>query len=192
MKGNNSYKTPSKEQGSSKLIDINSLSQHWSPEERRVECSKEGKLKVRSIQGGHVALRGGDYIANAFGEAATVSFCLYNNDKKYGLTVAHLFRRVGDVVYAFSNDTPAANGKYQISQIGHVVSMDANTDSLVFEIRRWVDIEDLCLAPECGLAGPLKIPDWDSVPPPAKWFDSCWVWGPASWCCWRGFGKLER
>jgi hypothetical protein len=38
-----------------------------------------------------VALRGGDFITNAFGEAATVSFCFSNNDKKYRLTVAHLF-----------------------------------------------------------------------------------------------------
>jgi len=144
MKGNNSSKTPSREQGSSNIIDINSLSQQLSPEERRVECSKEGKLKVRSIQGGHVALRGGDFIANGFGEAATMSFCFYKNEKKYGLTVGHLFQRVADVIYTFSSDTPDPDsGKYLISQIGHVVSLDANTDSLVFEIRRWVNIEDL-------------------------------------------------
>jgi len=111
-----------------------------------------------------VALRGGDYVTNIFGEGATVSFCFYSYDKKYGLTVAHVFRRVGDVVCAFSTDTRGPNGKYQISQIGHIVSFDANTDSAVFEIKRWVDIENLRLAPESGLWGPLKITDLDTVP----------------------------
>lgn len=46
-----------------------------------------------------------------------------------------------------------------------VVSMDANTDSMVFKLNDEVRIDSLCLPPEAGLQGPLEIPHWDSLPP---------------------------
>ena len=127
MEKNASLKTPDK------VIDFNSVSQKWSPEddEARIERSNADGYKIRSIQGGHVALRGGDYnIINKLGQGVTVSFCFFNNGKKYGLTVAHIFQRVGDIVCAHSStDTRGPNGKYVIAEIGKVVALHWNTDS---------------------------------------------------------------
>lgn len=154
-----SLKTPEK------VIDFNSVSKKWSPEDARIERSNADGYKVRSIQGGHVGLRGGDYITNKLGQGVTVSFCFFNNGKKYGLTVAHIFQRVGDIVFAHSTDRRGPNGKYVIAEIGKIVALHWNTDSAIFEIRGWVEIEALYLAAQSGLAGPLKITDLDTVPP---------------------------
>jgi len=110
-------------------------------------------------------LRGGDYILNSNFEAVTLSFCFYKDGKKYGLTVAHLCRSVGDPVYAFGSDTRHPDGSYDVVHLGSVVSMDAKTDSLVFEIRDNILIDSYCLSPEAGLQGALVIPDWNSLPP---------------------------
>jgi hypothetical protein len=123
------------------------------------------EMKVRSIQGGRVPLRGGDYVLNLSGGSVTLSFCFYKNNKKYGLTVAHFCRRVSDTVYAFNLEEPQPNGRYTITPIGKVVSMDNNTDSAVFEIAQLVPIEPYRLAPRAGLGtSMLRIPDWSSLP----------------------------
>jgi hypothetical protein len=142
----------------------------WSPEDLRVARTNEKLFKVRSIQRGQLALRGGDFVLNERGEAVTVSFCFAKNSKKDGLTVGHLVRCLGERVLAFSSDTPDANGSYRTVDIGFVVSLNANTDSLnanadslVFEIRDNIEIEPFRLPRQAGLRDALVIPDWDSL-----------------------------
>jgi hypothetical protein len=63
-----------------------------------------------------------------------------------------------DHVYAFGSDTPDDNGAYDTVEVGvgKVVSMDANTDSLVFKLKDEIEIkiDPLRLPPEAGLQGP--------------------------------------
>jgi hypothetical protein len=102
-------------------MDAASLSKKWSPEEARVQRSQRDEMKLRSIQGGRVPLRGGDFVLDRSGGSVTLSFCFYKNNKKYGLTVAHLCCRVSDTVYVFNLDEPLPNGRYAITPIGKVV-----------------------------------------------------------------------
>ena len=72
---------------------------------------------------------------------------------------------------------------YSMFQIGSVVSKSTVTDSLVFEITDHIDIAPYrTMAPQSGVAGPLVLPDPNSIPPrPIVGFWRAVSWG--SRCC---------
>ena len=145
-------RTPTKE------VDIDLLTQLWSPEEQRIARSNQGRYKVRSIDRGRSPLRGGDVVLTERGEAATLSFCFTANSKRYGLTVGHLVNRKGDKIFAFSQDLPNPNGRYPIREIGTVVSLKTKSDSLIFEITANIRVLDLCSSPAGGLRQKITLP----------------------------------
>lgn len=109
---------------------------------------------VRSIRNGTVPLRGGDCIFNWRGDRATLSVAWAHPTRgglKYGLTVAHLvtsvpFWELGEPIFAFNSDIPVewtTDGQpvYKRIQIGRVVSIDHDTDSLIFQIHDCIKID---------------------------------------------------
>lgn len=152
------------------LIDVNSLQSQWAPaREQRV---RNGEKKVRSVADG--PLRGGDWVLNADGQAATLSFIFEHEEEIFGLTVGHLAKGVGDSIFVFAESdmlpNPDGTGKsYFQFEIGVVVSKSQDTDSLIFKINTQLNLvvtELMKLSPESGLITPLELPDVTPQPPP--------------------------
>lgn len=100
---------------------------------------------VRSMSNNTVPLRGGDCIFNRRGDRATLAVAWERQGKKFGLTVAHLVnsaqpsRGEGEPIFAFNCSMPLGwmqdgTPVYKRILVGKVVSIDHDTDSLVFEI----------------------------------------------------------
>lgn len=93
----------------------------------------------------------------------------------YGLTVAHLVQRLGEVVYAFASEEPLSaeeedededdSPTYATRAIGTVVSISQETDSMVFVLNGGVDARPMELPPQSGLIGKLKFPKQNPSPP---------------------------
>jgi hypothetical protein len=154
------------------MIDVSALQQQvWLPEAGAVRFSS-GRRKVRSATDG--PLRGGDFVLNKDGGAATLSFCFQYESENFGLTVGHLALNIGDSIFAFSESEPIPHPpdddhgeSYFIYEIGKVVSYSEETDSLVFRIATHVQIADcLTLAPASGLQGQIRLPTPNRSPTP--------------------------
>ena len=113
---------------------------------------------------------------NEAGGGATLSFVFQFEGSAFGLTVGHL-ANVGDSIFCFLDsvmlEDPLPDGEapsdpsmsYSMFQIGSVVSKSTVTDSLVFEITDHIDIAPYrTMAPQSGVAGPLVLPDPNSLP----------------------------
>lgn len=97
--------------------------------------------------------------------AATAGLFYENNGKNYGITVAHLadivdvygnIQRLGDVgdsISAFDSDEPDENGIYNRVEIGKIVSIDRDTDSMIFEVLPRFKISPLVVTIGSGGAG---------------------------------------
>jgi hypothetical protein len=175
-------------------IDLEVLKKMWSPgRERRHQLgtikiespaalSSIGAVKDTMIPARAGALRGGDWILNKDGGAATISFFFLHDGETYGLTVGHLVEKVGDPVFCFSQATKLPNPfpqnsevseghetdeSYFMHEIGSAVSLSRSTDSLVFDLNGMVSVsEPLKMAPGSGIMGKLKLPDVRQVMPP--------------------------
>lgn len=151
------------------LIDLAAVEKKWSPNREQRYATK----KIRSARDG--PLRGGDWLLNADGQAATLSFCFEFQREVYGLTVGHLCPKgIGQSIFCFSESTmlenPVPDGDsdiespgewYFMFEIGEVVSKSLTTDSLVFKLyHNVVDVADFkTLAELSGLERPLELPD---------------------------------
>jgi len=127
-----------------KIIDIDQLVTHWSPEERRDERTGAGHQKVDATIQGKEALIGGAFLANRDEDAVTLSFAFQGRDgKTYGLTVAHNWESCGDPVYAYSSNTydDPHTRKYPLEIIGNVVHLSETTDSMIFEFQPHVKVD---------------------------------------------------
>jgi hypothetical protein len=113
-------------------------------------------------------LRGGIFVLNSKGDAATLSFGFQFGDEKFGLTVGHLFAGVGDLVFAFSEDDPIqveeGPPQYFMYEIGTVRSISRDTDSAVFEINDKWEVDYNKLPDGAGLRGPLILPKPEQSP----------------------------
>jgi hypothetical protein len=106
---------------------------------------------VRSVRNGTVPLRGGDCIFNWRGDRATLSVAWDQGGGKYGLTVAHLvtsvpFWELGEPIFAFNSDMPVEwtdddRPVYKRIKVGKAVSIDHDTDSLIFRIEDYIKID---------------------------------------------------
>ena len=79
---------------------------------------------------------GGVFVLNHSGHMATLSFCFTDKERtgRFGLTVAHLVRGIGDVVYMFDGETDPLTQRHTIRRVGTVVEISLGTDSAVFRI----------------------------------------------------------
>jgi hypothetical protein len=157
-----------------RFIDVKKLQQEWSPEYVLVARSRSGGLKIRSLNNNSRPLRGGDF----FDEAATVAFCFKKDNKKYGVTIAHLADQcheetnavlrpgqVGDKLFAFLSDEPNAAGEHDIVEIGTIVVIEGSTDSMVFEVNDRFHVDPLVLHPYSGMQTRISYPrlSWDPL-----------------------------
>jgi hypothetical protein len=123
-------------------------------------------MMARSVRGSEIvpALRGGDSIFNRRGVRVTLAVAWEkpNEKKKYGLTVAHLMasvvpfgRELGEPIFAIDSDMPVGWTDEGIPvyiriPIGRVVSIDYDTDSLIFEFDNDIQIEPMAVTvPAC-------------------------------------------
>ncbi|CAB9500810.1 hypothetical protein SEMRO_93_G048230.1 [Seminavis robusta] len=176
------------------VLDLEALKETWSPgRERRHQLvtmkiegpaalASTGAVKDTIMPARAGPLRGGDWILNKDGGAATISFFFLHNGETYGITVGHLVEKVGDPVFCFSEATKLPNPlpqdsevsegheideSYFMHEIGTVVSLSRSTDSLVFDLNGMVAVsEPLKMAPGSGIMGKLKLPDVRQVMPP--------------------------
>ncbi|KAL3913557.1 MAG: hypothetical protein SGILL_006437 [Bacillariaceae sp.] len=97
---------------------------------------------VRSAKDG--PFMGGDWVLNSRGQGATLSFCFLNPEgtECFGLTVGHLTDNVGDSIFRFAESEPIpfrddSNKEeyFGMFEIGTVVSISEETDSLVFKMN---------------------------------------------------------
>ena len=147
----------------SKKVNLKSIKESRSPEDQRKKRDDHREsiapMKVRSLAGNARKLRGGDWIScGAADGQMTLAVAWKRGPKQYGLTVYHPFhedgRRIGSGVYAFNSDValpfskPSGDVvyKHKAIQIGNVVSIDAETDSLVFEIFPNIEIDPFAVA----------------------------------------------
>jgi hypothetical protein len=124
------------------LIDIEALKELWSLQ--RASRLANNEKKIRSLEDG--PLRGGDFVLNKDSEAASHTY----KSNKFGLTVGHLSRQVGDPIFAFAKSNPTAtHGPYPTSlddnstvdgmslyhrfKIGKVISRLSNTNSVSYK-----------------------------------------------------------
>ena len=118
-------------------------------------------MKVRSLNGNMRALRGGDWVASSYGIVMlAVAWTHGKCNKKYGLTVAHVFTDhclgVGSSVFAFDSDEAEmtrldGTTAHKPIRIGTVTSIDMMpTDSAIFEIFDSIKIEPLAVALSSG------------------------------------------
>jgi hypothetical protein len=79
---------------------------------------------------------GGVFLLNHSGQMATLGFCFTDKEQTgtFGLTVAHLVRQIGDVVYMFDGETDPLTQRPTIGRVGTVVEISPGTDSAVFKI----------------------------------------------------------
>ena len=159
-------------------IDIHNLESRWTPEDVRVQRSRNRGLRVRSLNRNSNPLCAGDFILSQYNDATTISFCFTLDSNNYGLTVAHLADHtdengeviergaVGDKLFAFDSDEPPpSTGEYATVEIGTIVSMDRGTDSLVFQVHKQFRIMPLCVPAQLGMTHPFQLP-LDSFSPP--------------------------
>ena len=119
-------------EGETKLVDLEAAAARWSPFTFRNQREKNGEMKVDSTN----PLRGGQFISNNIGAAATLSFCFQDRDGKwYGLSTAHLVKVVGEEVFAFTGEQ-TSDGTHCAKVIGNVFDISVKTDSMVFEVKQ--------------------------------------------------------
>ena len=117
----------------------------WSPRRRA-----RGSKKIRGLASG--PFRGGDFVVNSDGVAATCSFCFKVGSKAYGLTVGHLAPVIGEPIYAFADEGPL------VKNLGKVVSHSVSTDSLIFSIAEDIPIAENRLAEKSILGERELVP----------------------------------
>jgi hypothetical protein len=149
-------------------LNIQQLENEWSPEDTRIQRTAANGMKVRSLDNNSRKLRGGFFLLNRHGNAVTLSFCYVADNKNFGLTVAHLadyidedgtvirVGQLGDKLFAFDSDAPNANNVYAQVEIGKIVSIDRDTDSLIFEVRNGILFEPLALDVSRGQAATMS------------------------------------
>jgi hypothetical protein len=86
---------------SAALMNVQLLQARWS--RQRGECLANNYSNIVSLV--HGPLRGGCFVYNEMGDAATLSFCFQYESKSYGLTTGHL-AVVGEPVFAFWSGVP--------------------------------------------------------------------------------------
>ena len=133
-------------------LNVSSIVSSWSPLEVREarDVDGEGKIKVRSLNGNTSPLRGGDWLSSRKALVTLSVAWTEHGGKKYGLTVAHPFTDhgfgVGSSVFAFDSDEatftkPNGQKAHKSIKIGSIVSVDMETDSVVFDIFPHIKIE---------------------------------------------------
>jgi hypothetical protein len=94
--GSSSDSNTSAEEDKCVLIDIKSLKQSWSPLRALPIAQRESKF-FSYVDG---PIRGGCFVLNERGDAATLSFCFEDESKHFGLTAVHL-TSVGESIFVF-------------------------------------------------------------------------------------------
>jgi hypothetical protein len=150
-----------------KKIDIDMLVKEWSPEEIRRDDNRTicDESIVQSTIQGKRPIRGGDFIINGKGEAVTLAFAFQgSNEKRYGLTVGHIWEGKDDPVYAFPSNIPSpVTGKLPLKKVGKVATFSGLTDSMIFEFLSdaSVDLYKVMIGPKTKLD--LSCIDWSSL-----------------------------
>lgn len=116
--------------------DLLGVLDQWTPDR-----AERNAKRVRSADDG--PFMGGDWVLNSDGEGATLSFCFPNPEgtECFGLTVGHLAGKVGDSIFRFAESEPilvpdgSNKEEYFMFEIGTVVSISEETDSLVFKMN---------------------------------------------------------
>jgi hypothetical protein len=112
--------------------------QRWSSDgDVRAELKK---MKVVSLEDGNI--RGGHWVLNKDGDGCTIAFLWKNSSGRiFGLTTAHSFETIGDSVFVFLHGEPTPityedhhGFVYEMMEVGEVVSINQDTDSIVFEV----------------------------------------------------------
>jgi hypothetical protein len=71
---------------------MDDIEESWSPADERVrDDGGNDKMKIRSLNGNTRALRGGDWLSSRFALMTLAVAWTDHGDKKYGLTVVHVF-----------------------------------------------------------------------------------------------------
>lgn len=128
----------------------------------------------------------GDWITNKDSVGVTLSFVFKKDRKFYVLTVAHIFKVLGDSVYSFIKDdvrTGDDGGEEEfdhrnpksslgIYEIGKMVSLSTSTDSVVFEFNDDIEVRPpLTVKVAAGSTRVIRLPKAESdvmgPPPPA-------------------------
>lgn len=152
-------------------IDIQAVANSWSPAATRHNRTEN---KVSSLEDGN--LRGGNFVLDGDGNAATLSFALEVDGSVYGLTAGHL-ADVDDSIFCFFLNSKTPNdfdggSSYEILELGTVVSKNVETDSLIFEITNPYmvgSVDLLQLVPQAGLGDrTLRLPQADVHPTPPR------------------------
>ena len=156
------------------LIDLPALKEKWS-------TGREERFPTKKIEfppgEDQPILRGGDFVLNEMGCAASISFCFMYQGERYGLTVGHL-ANMGESVFCFAEtnkqpkplpkDSDEEPGEIHLMyELGPVVSKSIATDSLVFKITSAfvATAESYTLSLKSGLDRPLNLPDPAQDPP---------------------------
>jgi hypothetical protein len=156
-------KQEAEDENNSVAVDTTAVAKIWSPQ----RASRVG-IKVRSLEDGN--LRGGDFVLDTEGKACTISFLFERESKIYGLTAGHL-ADIGDQLEIFAESQADEDSNYPTLDIGPVVSKDAETDSLIFQIRHLhvlARVDLLTVSPKSGLNSTLLLPKPDTNPTPPQ------------------------
>ena len=156
-------------------IDIEAVANSWSQNgaPQRLKLNRAEEMKVSSLEDGN--LRGGNFVLDCDGKAATLSFAFEVNGSMYGLTTGHL-ADVSDSIFCFflnsktpnNFDSGGSSSSYEVLELGVVVSKNVETDSLIFEITNPYMVGRVDLFPQAGLCSRslrLPQPDFNPMPP---------------------------
>ena len=163
-----------------KKIDIQAAPSTGSPEVVRLNHAEK---KVTSLADGN--LRGGNFVLDCDGKAATLAFAFEKDGGIYSLTAGHL-ADIGDAIFVFLISTKTPNDfddseSYEMIEVGEVVSKNIDTDSLIFRIENPYlngKVDLLKLVPEAGLAdSALQLPEPDANPVPPRMDTKVVVYG---------------
>lgn len=145
---------------------IDGVAQQWSPEDLRLARVRQRQQKDRGTKRGTWPLSGGDYLlfpkGNGSYETSTLSFCFKARNldpyRHYGLTVGHVAKRVGDKVFAFSEDVPSPDGRKSLAEIGTVVSLSQESDSLIIQFHLGIRVKCLEICQADGFRQDIVLP----------------------------------
>jgi hypothetical protein len=180
-----------------KVVDMDAIEQSWSSplearKEKHDEPAADKMRKIRSLLNHNTRhLRGGDWLVSTRSHMTlAVAWNHEHNGKKYGLTVAHPFanygRTIGDSVFAFDsdeNEVQNLDGEmvHKLVNVGTIVSIDMDTDSIIFEIYSNIKIYPLAVALSAGEDQVRKIvlPKPGVIPEPLPYGKQLVMFGAA-------------